>query len=335
MKSTYTPTNNLLIFGIPLLLFVMAVLLTQQVALNNTLSLALSIDLLLVIPLVYLFLIRKSRIPKTTSIPVVLIGLFIGYKTIPEAQQQYLDMFTHYVLPLIELSVVGFIIYKVTKAIRAYKRLKTSAPDFYDVLKNVCGEIVPKRLALALATEVGVLYYGFLHFKKLKLAPNEFSHHKTSGAPALYAGIILVIAIETVALHFLLMKWNVVTAWIVTVLSVYTAIQFFGYARALSQRPISIDPNGLTLRYSIMNETYITFDQIDRLELNSQELEKDKLTKSLSALGTLESHNCVLYLKSEHQLTGVYGIKKSYRILSFYIDQPTNFKVQLDAAMQS
>ena len=40
--------------------------------------------------------------------------------------------------------------------------------------------------------------------------------------------------------------------------------------------------------------------------------EKEKLIKTLSPLGELESHNVIINLKRENTLIGLYGIKKNF-----------------------
>lgn len=221
MNRTIPLNRNLIRFGIPLGLLAILILLLKSSFLhgNNTLSLAVTADLLLTVPLVYYLLIRKSQIPKTTVIPVMVLGLVIGSYFLPKESQTYLDLFRNWALPIIELSVLTFVIVKVRKAIHTYKELKNKTPDFYDTLKNVCNEILPRQLVLPFATEVAVFYYGFIHWKKRKTNSNEFTYHEKSGTPSLFLGLIVVIGIETIVLHFLLAKWNIVFAWVLTGLS--------------------------------------------------------------------------------------------------------------------
>lgn len=336
MNRTLLLNRNLLNFGIPLGLLGILILLMKSPLLygNDALNFAITADLLLTVPLVYFLLIRKSEIPKTTVIPVMVIGLLIGSYFLPNENQTYLELFKSWALPVIEFSILIFVIIKVRKTIKTYKKLKNVSPDFYDTLKNVCTEILPKKLVLPFATEVAVFYYGFINWKKRTINSNEFTYHKKSGTPSLLGGFIMVIGIETIALHFLLAKWSLVFAWILTGLSLYTAIQVLGFAKALSKRPISIEDDKLTLRYGIMNETRIPYFDIEAVVLSKKELKKDKLIKTLSPLGELESHNVIISLKRENTLIGLYGIKRKYRTIGLHIDEPNNFKEKLENALQ-
>ncbi|BDD12112.1 hypothetical protein FUAX_45440 (plasmid) [Fulvitalea axinellae] len=333
MNRTITLNRNLINFGLPLGLLAVLIFLMKSSFIegNDTLSLAVTADLLLTVPLVYFLLIRKTRIPKTTVVPMMVLGLLIGSYFLPKESQTYLELFKSWALPVIEISVLTFVIIKVRKTIITYKKLKGATPDFYDTLKNVCSEIVPaKSVALLVATEVAVIYYGFIDWKRKEIGSNEFTYHKDSGTPALLGGFIMVIGVEAIAVHFLLAKWSLALAWVLTALSLYTAIQVLGFARSLSKRPISIGTGALLLRYGIMNETRISYSDIETVELSKKELEKDELTRTLSPLGENESHNVIIRLKRENTLTGIYGFRKEYKVLGLHVDKPGDFQEKLE-----
>ncbi len=78
MNTTIRLNRNLINFGIPLALLGTLILLMKSSFLNgnDTLNFAITADLLLIVPLVYFLLIRKSEIPNTTVIPVMIIWTF-------------------------------------------------------------------------------------------------------------------------------------------------------------------------------------------------------------------------------------------------------------------
>jgi len=195
MNTTIRLNRNLINFGIPLVLLGTLILLMKSSFLNgnDTLNFAITADLLLMVPLVYFLLIRKSEIPNTTVIPVMIIGLLVGSYFLPQESQTYLSIFKTWALPVIEISILTFVIIKVRRAVKTYKELKSATPDFYDALKKVCSEILPKKLVLPFATEVAVFYYGFINWKTREINENEFTYHKNSGTPALFGGFIMII----------------------------------------------------------------------------------------------------------------------------------------------
>ncbi|MBD0404058.1 hypothetical protein [Flammeovirga sp. EKP202] len=332
MNKTLQLHQNFFNFAIPASLLGVLILLMKSPFFvdNSTLNLAITLDLLLTVPFVYFLLIRKSTIPKTTVVPIMVLGAFIGSYYLPKEDQVYIELFKNWVLPIIELSIMALVFIKVRKATKTYQKLKNTSPDFYDTLKTVCSEILPQKLVLPFSTEIAVMYYGFIHWKKRTLHQNEFSYHKKSGSAALLGALIMMIAVETIAFHLLLSQWSTTAAWVLTVLSIYTGIQFFGFAKSLSQRPIAINEKALVLRYGMINEAQIPFSDIETVILSKKALPKDKMTKRLSLLGELESHNVILQLKNVNTLMGLYGIKKKFTTIAFHIDNPAEFKEKID-----
>lgn len=336
MNRTLFLSRNLITFGVQISLFGILILLIKSPFLpgNETLVVGITADLLLTVPLVYFLLIRKTEIPKTTVIPIMIIGLLIGSYFLPTENQYYLNFFKTWILPIVEFSVLSFVIYNVRKGIKQYKSKKTGTFDFFTTLKNTCYDILPKGIVIPVVTEIAVFYYGFLYWKRRELKVNEFSYHKDSGTIALLIAIIFIVAIETVVLHILLLKWSNIAAWILTFLSVYSGIQIFGFLKSMFKRPISIENGQLYLRYGIMTETNINLKDIDSVEISSKDIELNNETKKLSFLGELESHNIIIRLKKENELIGLYGARKKYKNLAMYVDDKTEFTNQINNALQ-
>jgi hypothetical protein len=146
--------------------------------------------------------------------------------------------------------------------------------------------------------------------------------------------IIFIVAIETVVFHILLAKWNVVAAWVLTFLSIYSGIQIFGFLKSMLKRPISIENNKLFLRYGIMSEVTIDIKDIESIEVSSKDIELDKETRKLSFLGELESHNLIIRLKKENTLIGLYGMKRTFKNLAFHVDDKVKFENRIINAIQ-
>ena len=327
---------NFLVFGIPILMFAaLGLIATSSLFRENAeaLSIGITIDLLVCIPLVYFLLIRKTRIPKTTIIPVLILGLVVGKLILPGQHHFYLDLFKKWMLPFIELSVLGFVIYKVTRAVKSFKITDTGEKDFYDHLKDTCKDIIPGYFVIPVVTEIAVFYYGFVNWRKHELKENEFHYHKESGSVPLLAVIIFLIFVETIVLHILLALWNETIAWILTLLSIYSLIQIFGIMRSLSKRPAIIGKEKLYLRYGIMKETEIDLNNIDSIEISDRDIELDADKAKLSLLGNLESHNLLLHLKNRSILNGPYGKTTSFKTLAFQIDDKVAFKNKIEAIL--
>lgn len=332
MNKALNPARIGLLIGVPVVLFTALIGLMSWPGFsgNSALNLAITLDLLITVPVAYYLVIRKTAVPKTTVIPVMIAGLLIGSSFLPEDGQTYLDLFKTWALPAVELGVLAYVVIKVRSAISIYKGLQGATPDFYRALQTTCRGILPESLALACATEIAVIYYGLLHWRSRSLRDREFRYHRKSGTPALMGAFVFVIGIETFALHLLLEQWSSVAAWVLSALSVYTALQVLGFAKSLAQRPIAIEGQQLMLRYGILNECEIPLQDIASVELSSKPLPKEPLARKLSPMGEMERHNVIIHLKRTHVLRGIYGLKMQWDTLALHVDEPVRFKAQLD-----
>lgn len=301
---------------------------------DDMLGAAISVDLLITIPFIYYLLIRKSNIPKTTVVPVMIIGLILGFTFLPPNQQTYLNLFKVWVLPIIELFVVTFVLIKAQIIIKKQRELSKSNPDFYDTIQTVLFDFMPKRPAEMLSAEISVIHYGFINWRTLPLQENEFSYHLKSGTPALFGALIMMIAIECIGLHYLLGIWNNIIAWVFTILSVYSMIQVFGFSRSMSKRPIKVGDNSLTLRYGILNQVEIDFSEIIDITISRKPIGSEILTRTLAPIADLEKHNVVISLNTTHELQGIYGFKKDFNVLALHLDDPKRFKESMDCKLK-
>ena len=335
--KTLSLRSNLIALTIPFTLFGALILLIMHYLpgeKNGMLDLAVSLDLLITVPLIYFLLVRKTSLPNTTIIPVMITGLIIGTYFLPTESQKYLNAFKTWALPVIEISVLIIVAGKVYQAIRKFKS-KGITQDFYTTLKAACQELLPQKLVLPFATEVAVIYYGFISWRTRKLKSNEFTYHQESGMPAIMGAFIFVILIEAIALHLLLTRWNPVVAWVLTGLSIYTAIQVLGFAKSIGRRPIVVDNQQVIIRYGILNEVDIPVSNIQTIECSTNPLEKDPMTKTLSPFGDMEGHNVMIRLNEELMLIGLYGFRKKFKTLALHVDNPQRFVSSVTDEMEA
>ena len=138
MKRQFALPKSIFYIGVPLLMFTFLVVLMMSSLFNtsNVFVLGVSIDLLILVPLIYFLLIRKTEVPKTTVVPIIILGLSLGYFFMPESAWTYLNIFKIWVLPLIELLVLVLVFLKLRKLVRFYRQVKGVEPDFYNSVKN-------------------------------------------------------------------------------------------------------------------------------------------------------------------------------------------------------
>lgn len=329
MKDILRYGNKMLPLFIPVLFGASLILMMQTKVFDtnvSTLSIAVTIDFLITIPFIYFLIIRKRNIPKITVLSMFVLGVVVLSFTLPKEHQSLLSLVKTFAIPLIEIGVLSFVIYKTIKISRSYKLQKGSG-DFYTAMKKAASEVLPKGAATILVTEISVVYYGFLNWRKKELKEDEFSYHIKSTTMSIIIGFLMVILVETFAVHYLLQKWSTIAAWILTILSAYTALQIFALARSLAKRPIKIDTQSkeLILRFGFFSDWSIPLHKIRTVEFSTKDLPEDKSIVPFSPLGGLTEHNMILHFHDEQEFSGFYGLKKKATALAIFVDDKQLF----------
>ncbi len=329
--------QQLLPLGIPLLIIGSMIFLARSSwfeAHPEELAMGITFDLIITVPFVYFLLIRKREIPKITVVPFFVVGIVIASFIIPKDHQFYLSQVKYWVLPVVELAALSFVIYKVRATVKQFKQERLGNPDFFTAIKNAASAILPDKVAPLFATEIAVVYYGFIRWKKRRQEANEFAYHKESASVALFSIVIVMILVETFALHLLIQRWSEPVAWVLSILSFYTGLQVFGIVRSFSQRPYIVGEKSLYLKYGILSEMEVPYHQIESIEVSDKELEWDKKTRKLSPLGQMESHNVILRFKEELTVAGLYGIKNNCRTLALHVDDKEGLVKEIEQRMK-
>ncbi|WP_425391270.1 hypothetical protein [Ekhidna sp.] len=288
-----------------------------------SLSMAITFDLLISTPVFYYLTIRKRAIPKTTVIPVFIFGIVIASIILPSDHQYYLTLVKTWFLPVLEISIITYIVVTIRKAFKEFK--SADSLDFFSAAKEASAKILPKRVAILFATELSVFYYGLFAWRKRKLSTNEYSYHQSASTRMVLGVFIFLIIIEAVAVHLLLQSWSIIAAWILTGLSIYGSFQLLGILKSLSRRPIAFETKKLILRYGLMNEVAIPYDKIRQAISFTHSVEKSDGYVHLSPFKEMEGHNIMIEVENEMELDGFYGVKKSFEKLLVYVDEPDLF----------
>ena len=316
-------------FGIPLLIILFLAVLPKTSAFQTApadMVLAILLDLLITVPIVYFFIIRKTKIPKFTVIYPFLIGIMVAGFIIPIEHQALLSKVKFIAVPLIEVGLVSMLMYKIIQLNKSFKRQPNNENDFYDNLLIACNEIFPGRVGRILATEISVFYYLFSTKKRAVVQENEFTYFKKNGIKTVLIVILFVLAIELFAMHLLLAKWKETAAWIVTFFSIYAMFQILSISKSLNRRLFSINYNTKTLhlRYGFASQTYIPFEHIEHIEKSTKTLDSKEHVK-LSAFDMLDAHNVIIYLNETQTIDRIYGIKKQYKSIVLFVDDKELF----------
>ena len=330
--------SNVYLFLIGLVLFFVTIL-TRLPAFQlqpTEFSLAITLDLLVTIPLLYYLAIKDREIPKITVASAAIIGLLLATLIIPREHQASLDTIKVFAIPCLELGILGFVFFKARTIYQTIQSKQGQVKiDFYDLAVVSCCEVLPKRFGRALATEIGVFYYAFFPLSTSFIQKDSFTYHSKNKIRSTIGALLFVILIEAVTIHLIVHPGAPKVAWALAFLSIYTALQVLALIRSIPKRPILIDSknNVLILRYGFICEAIIPFSNIESIELHTRSLPDKSHIVQFSPLGILDSHNLIVHLKEEDTFHRMYGLRKRYSSLAVYVDQKENFKEALNSIL--
>jgi hypothetical protein len=291
------------------------------------LSFGVSFDLTIGIPLAYYLIIsRKLKVTPVTVSGVFLLCTGIASLILPASGQYYL----HLVEKALMVTEAGLLVYgviQVRKIIGAYRAAAQRRADFLLNLQEAVAQLSGVRTIVALVShEISTFRYGLFFWlggKEVLTEQRFFTTHKESGYVAIGVVLLFVLVIETVGLHFLLLRWSAVAAVTATILSVYTILFFVADLAALLKRPIVFEDSQLLFRIGIRWNALISLENIKgATQIKNFDKAKEKRTLLCALTG---SPNLVIELNQPVTVTGFYGIRKQTQRIAFNVDDPAGF----------
>lgn len=331
MQNTFKTKESLIVYGIPLLMILSLIVMVKSSFFTPNLSPFVLIDLLITIPLVYFFLIRKKEISKKSIITLLILGFVISNYILPKENLEVLSRIQVILIPLLETSLLVYIIITVRKSAKKIRKNNDATLDFFDQAQQVCTQILPSKAGTILATEIAVFYYSLLNWKKRQYDDLEYTYHKEGTAISVVLGFLLVVIIEMFVTHSMMKQGNVIGSLILGILSAYNTLQVIAVMKSLSKRPcyIDIEKKQLVLKFGILSKAVIPFENIEKIEISSKELPEKTTIKYFSPFGSSLGHNLIVHLKNEISFTYFYGFTKKATSLAIFIDQKIEFKNEL------
>ena len=314
---------------IPVLIFIACALIsfsTKFKAHPDKFSLAITLDMILVAPLAYYLLVRKTTISAFTALRVFMLGVLLAGIILSKNNSVLLTAIKTWVSPLLEITLIGFIGWKFYTAKKLLQKTGTGSFDFLQycrvILRSVFGN---EKLANVFASEVAVFYYVFSKRKKNIGQSLSFTSYKETGILLVLYTFLCLFIIETAGMHVVFQLWNKTAAWVLTSLSFYTCIQLFAHLRAMKTRPTIIMNDQLFVRHGLMGgDILISIDNIENIVETNKQVDGTAVVK-IALIKGLEKHNLAVYLKEPVPVIKAFGIKKTASILLLSIDKKESF----------
>jgi hypothetical protein len=338
MKSVPINKLQLLAYGLPLLVVLssISIAVSPLLKLYPELAMAITLDLTLVSPLLFLLLSRWSGLPKIRVVLIFIIGTVVATYILPLDNRYHLNLITTYIVPIAELLVITIVAFKVYHALKAIQLYKAPTEDILVTIKKSTIKLLgDNRFTRFLASELGIFHYGLFVWKLKRTSSLQFTNYKESGSIALIASFLMIVFIETITFHIVLTRWSEIVAWVFTILSIYTAFILFGHLKALIFRLSELTDNELILKNGIIADLTISLSEIDKIEVCSKEItSQDSVVANLGLARESKNHNVALYFKKPQTIQKVYGFTELCDILLFSIDNKKAFVEKVENAIQ-
>lgn len=250
-----------------------------------------------------------------TTAPFFLASIAVAWVVLPDGRRGALEAFEWLAIP-VELLLLATIVVRARRARRAFRGAE--APDLRERVRIAAAEVAPGRVAEILAYEVAMLWHAFAR----RLPPVEpgagevvLTSHRRAAYGTLVAAFLIIVAVETAAVHFLVQMWSPLAAWGLTALSVYAAIWLVGDWRAIRARPSVLGPDRLRLRLGLRWEVDVPRAAIEAVEPG---------LSGETDLGLVlpASKGATLRLTEPVEVLGPYGIRRRARTIAVTLDEP-------------
>jgi len=282
-------------------------------------------DLVLIVPaLYYLLLVRGRRWPAIGVVPVFIVCLLAASWILPDEHHDVLAGFEWAAAPL-ELGLLAYIGWRAAASIRgARRRLRGGGVDAFDTIREAARETIGMpRVADMLAQELAMFYYALASWKSSPRRTGDgFSSYRNSGYGVLLSAILIVLVLETIAIHVLVYTlWSGLAAWVLTGISLYTLVWMIGDWQALRLRLTEIRPDRIVIRLGTRWDAEIP--RGDVLYVGPPEPVAGEPRPLRFAL--LGDPSLEIRLSRPVTARGPYGLRRSSTVIRLQLDNPDRF----------
>ena len=347
---TTSPRHNWsLALGLPLLVMLSSIIIVYSpffAAHSTGMSTGVTLDLTVTAPLLYFLVIRKTTVSKMSVIRVFVVGVLVAGLLLG-GRSSLLHGIKTWISPVVEAMVVITVIWNIR---RARRRAGRGEVDMLTHLRSIAAKVLGnERVGDVLGSELAVIYYAVAG-RRRKAGPDQggvrlsregaelsqesagagegrgaFSYARASGAAPVMGIFLMVMLAEGVGLHFLIARWSVITAWILTGLSAYTILQLYAHMRATKIRLVQVKDGMLYLRNGLAADVGVRIDDIEEITLTTRAVQGEGVLK-LALFGALEGHTMCIRLRQPVTVVRMFGIRRRASVLLFAVDRPEELR---------
>lgn len=287
---------------------------------------ALTIDLVVGLPVLgYLLLVRAGGRSKWILLPLVGLGLTLARWWIPTADLNGTPSLG-VLIPAAEAGLLSFLLLRSWRVRAQYRSYRRGDRRPMSAARQALVDVLGVRMGGLLFSEAAVLWYAVTGWGRQPAdsAGRSFSLHRRGGYPALLGALVMLIVVESFALHLLLWLWSPVAAWGMTFLSGYSLLWLLGDYHAARLNPITVDRERLDVTVGVRWHAVVARPQIRGTTDTPPSEPAVRLTLS-------GRPDFWLVLDEPVSVRGPFGIERRARYLGMGADDAIELRAALDS----
>lgn len=301
---------------------------------TDLLATAITVDLVVGIPLLgYLCFVRTRRASPLILVPLLLVGFGLSYLTLPAHGRSFWYQLAA-LLPLLEGGVLLIVTVTVIRIVRASRQDPTEAKLYLsDALASGVTRVLGPSLAVRLLTlELTLLALTlggwFWRYRPRQAHHQVFSVHRSGGYRTMVTALTLLTVVEVGVIHLALSQWNLVVAWVVTGVSIYSLWWVLGDFQAIRLHPSVCDGHTLHLRAGLRWRMTIPLHQIAAIHPGRTW----KPAPGRLNMAVMGQPDLVLDLREPVPAYGLLGRQQAVQQVGFSVDDPAALRAALSPA---
>ncbi|MXP08627.1 hypothetical protein [Pseudoblastomonas halimionae] len=223
-------------------------------------------------------------------------------------------------LAALGLTVVAYFAWSGIRAISFYRRERSA--------EAALGQVVPHRLAHLIVTELGMMHLALFRWNAPPDVPHgalAFSYHRYLNP--MIATLLALQVCELALVHFFVMMWNPLVAWILLAVSVGGVLWLIALMKSFRIKPVLLDDATLRVRSGAMVDAVIPRDAIARVAPSfDADLRKRKDTLDTAILS---APNVCLELSSPVSIPTLFGGSRDVLRVAMRLEDSAGFLREL------
>lgn len=287
---------------------------------RSVLAPAIAADLALFVPLLwYLMVLRPARRRPSLVLPAFLIGVTFAAVILP-ADWKAVTGWLGLLAASLEVVAIAALALRLRRALR-----ERSGGNVEEQTRSMVAGVLGDNLAARIvAAEFLALYYGLFAWRRpTPTGPGRFATHEKSGWGGVAYGLGLASLFEAVAVHFLVARWSVPAAWLLTFSSIYGALWLVADYQAARLNPVTRDGDTLVITCGLRGRARIPLSQVE--EVRRVLSHPDRKVPGYASLVLCGAPQVRLHLSAPVTVDGPFGLRRQARYVAVAVDDPEGF----------